>query len=149
MRIGQVCSRDLVTCDRRTTVPEAARLMRTAHVGALVIAAEVAGARAPVGIVTDRDLVVEVLAAGLDPATLQVGDLIGPELVTAGMAEGVFEVLQRMHAAGVRRIPVVDDDGALVGIATADDILQYLAAELQQLSRLVSTEQAREQQARR
>lgn len=149
MHIGQVCSRDLVTCDRRTTVTEAARLMRSAHVGALVVAAEVQGSKAPVGIVTDRDLVVEVLAAGLDPATLLVGDLVGPELVTAGVAEGVFEVLQRMHASGVRRIPVVDEDGALVGIATADDVLQYLAAELQHLSRLVGTEQAREQQTRR
>ena len=89
------------------------------------------------------------MGSGLDPATLLVGDLVGPELVTAGVAEGVFEVLQRMHASGVRRIPVVDEDGALVGIATADDVLQYLAAELQHLSRLVGTEQAREQQTRR
>jgi CBS domain-containing protein len=97
------------------------------HVGDLVVVEEAAGARRPVGIVTDRDLVMEVLAPGLDPETVTVGDLPTRDLAVAGVGDDLMETLARMGALGVRRMPVVDADGALAGILAADDVLEVVA----------------------
>lgn len=149
MPIGEICNREVIIVQRDTTVQEAARLMRQHHVGALVVVEEVSGKRKPVGVVTDRDLVVEVLATQLDAGAITAGDIMLQELVTVPESSGVFEVIQFMRAKGVRRLPVVDGQGALVGIVALDDLLSLLAEELSELSALVSREQEKESRARR
>ncbi len=149
MAIGEVCNREVVCASRDTTVQAAAKLMRHYHVGSLVVVDEVSGKRIPVGIITDRDIVIEVDATELDPKVITVGDIMVPELATVPESEGVLETMEVMRFKGVRRLPVVGSDGQLAGIVTIDDLLEILAAELTDLSRIVSKEQAREVHGRK
>jgi len=147
--IGEICNREVVFARRDETVRAAAQLMREHHVGDLVVVDERDGRRVPAGILTDRDIVVGIVAKHLYPDVLAVGDVIGPELVIAKESDGVSETIELMRAKGVRRIPVIDAAGALVGIVTADDMLDLLAEELSGLSRIVSREQRREAEYRK
>lgn len=149
MAIGEICNREVVFARRDSTVREAAQLMRDSHVGDLIIVDERNGRRVPAGILTDRDIAVGIVAKGLDPDTLAVGDVVGPELVLVKESAGVSETIELMRAKGVRRIPVVDASGALVGIVTADDMLDLLAEELSGLARMVAREQRREAEYRK
>lgn len=149
MAIGEFCNREVVFAQRETTVLEAARLMRQFHVGDLVVVDESGGKRVPVGIVTDRDIVLEIVCMELDASVLTAGDIMGLDLVTVRESEGVFETMRYMRAKGVRRIPVVDAEGGLVGILTLDDLLEILAEEMNELARLIATERKRESQTRR
>lgn len=148
MAIGEICNREVVIVQRDTTIQEAAKLMRSHHVGALVVVKEVAGKRQPVGLVTDRDLVIEVLAPELDASVITVGDIMLPKPVTVPETTGVFEAIQFMRDKAVRRLPVVDGLGALIGIVALDDLLSLLADELSELSTLVTREQKREMDSR-
>ncbi|BCB26136.1 CBS domain-containing protein [Sulfurimicrobium lacus] len=148
MAIGEICNREVVFAQRETTVLEAARLMRQHHVGDLVVVDEDGGKRVPVGIVTDRDVVLEIVCMELDASVLTAGDIMGLELATVRENEGVFETIRYMRAKGVRRIPVVDARGGLVGIVTLDDLVQILAEEMNELAKLIATEGRRERQTR-
>jgi CBS domain-containing protein len=148
MAIGEICSREVVFTRPSETVRAAAQLMRDYHVGALVVVDERNGQRIPVGILTDRDIVVGIVAKGLDAELLTVGEVMGTELVTARETDGVSETMDRMRGHGIRRIPVVNAAGGLVGIITADDLIDLLAEELTALARMVSREQRHEAQTR-
>ena len=119
MPVGEICNREVVIAEKSLSVVEAARLMRTHHVGDLVVFEAREGRKHPVGIVTDRDIVVEVVAAAVNPEGLRVGDIMGPEVATVRESEGLFEALRYMRGKGVRRMPVVDAAGGLVGIPHA------------------------------
>ena len=144
MAVGEICNREVVIAEKSLSVAAAAQLMRTHHVGDLVVVEKKAGRTLPAGIVTDRDIVVEVVAAGVNPDALKVGDIMGPEVATVRECEGVFEALRYMRDKGVRRMPVVDGEGGLVGILTLDDLLSLLAEEMTELAKLVSHERRRE-----
>jgi len=148
MSIGEVCNREVVFARRSDTVLRAAELMRTYHVGSLVVVEAGSDPAKPLGIVTDRDLVVEVMAERVAPEDVAVGDVMSYGLVTAREDEGVWDVILRMRARGVRRLPIVDGDGALVGIVTMDDMLELLSGELSALVTLTRREQAREEAVR-
>ena len=141
MRIGEICSRDVVFARQDETALEAARLMGRFHVGDVVLVADEDGRRIPVAIVTDRDLTIKVMARGLAPERTNVQDIASGDLLTLGEDEGVYEAIERMRQRGVRRAPVVDLEGELVGIISVDDVLGVLAEELTALVRLVSKEQ--------
>lgn len=148
--IGGICSRDVVFTTGDTTVSAAAKLMREHHVGSIVVVEEMnGGKRRPLGIVTDRDIVVEVVAPGLDAETITVGDIMTTELVTASESEGLLETMEIMRYKGVRRIPVVDSAGQLIGIASIDDLLEVLAEEMNELAKIVTRERVHEMQARK
>ncbi|MEN6585985.1 MAG: CBS domain-containing protein [Sulfuricella sp.] len=148
MAIGEICNREVVFAQRETTVLEAARLMRQHHVGDLVVVDEDGGKRVPVGIVTDRDVVLEIVCMELDASVLTAGDIMGLELATVRENEGVFETIRYMRTKGVRRVPVVDARGGLVGIVTLDDLVAILAEEMNELAKLIATEGRRERQTR-
>jgi predicted transcriptional regulator len=148
MAVGEICNREIVITEKSVSVVDAAKLMRSHHVGDLVVVEEKGGRKHPVGIVTDRDIVVEVVAAGVDPESLKVGDIMGPEVATVRESEGLFEALRYMRDKGVRRMPVVDREGGLIGILTLDDVLSLLAEEMTELAKLVSHERQREATAR-
>lgn len=148
MAIGEICNREVVIAEKALSVREAAHLMRNHHVGDLVVVEERGGRKHPVGIITDRDIVVEVVAPGVNPEALTVVDIMGAELATVRENEGVFEALRYMRSKGVRRMPVVDGDGGLMGIVTLDDLLSLLAEEMTELAKLVSHERQREATAR-
>lgn len=148
MAIGEFCNREVVFATREMSLPEAAQLMRENHVGDLVVVDEVGGKRVPVGIVTDRDMVIEVIAKSLDFNEFSVGDIMGPQLVSVQDKEGVFETIRLMRAKGVRRIPVVNQDGGLAGIVSAEDILDLLAEEMADLAKVALREQEHEAKTR-
>jgi len=123
MKTGDVCKRDVIAIRASGTLAEASKLMREGHVGSIVVVDDADPSR-PVGIVTDRDIVVEVVAAGLDPATLTVGEIMGRTLVVAREDDDALASLKTLRRRAVRRLPVVDAAGALVGIVTLDDLLE-------------------------
>lgn len=140
MPVSEICNREVVTAERRNSALEAAKLMREHHVGDVLVV-ERNGTNVPVGIVTDRDLVVEIMAAGLNPETIYVEDIMVPELATVKESAGILEALQFMREKGVRRLPVVNNSGNLIGIVTLDDLLELLSEELLELAKLVKHEQ--------
>jgi CBS domain-containing protein len=123
--------------------------MRQHHVGDIVVVDTLSGRRVPTGIITDRDIAISVVATKLDPAVFTLGDLVTRELVTARSDQGVFESIQQMRTAGIRRMPVVDNDGNLVGIVAVDDLIQLLGEELGELAKLISREQVQEAATKR
>jgi len=149
MLLNTFCILDVACCTPRATVLEAAHLMRRRHTGDLVVVEDDELRQAPLGIITDRDIVIEVLAKGLDPATTLVGSVIRTPVVIAREDEDSALALERMRTHGVRRIPVVGHGGKLVGIVTADDLIRRLALDMNVLTEIVSKEQGYEQRYRR
>lgn len=144
MTIGEICNREVIVIQRDETILEAAKLMRQYHVGALIVIDKPNGRRVPVGIVTDRDLVVEILATELDEAVITVGDIMMPDIFAVIESTPTYEAIEFMRRKTVRRLPVVDEAGELVGIFTLDDALQLLSEELLDLAKLVRYEHKKE-----
>jgi CBS domain-containing protein len=149
MTIGVSCNRDVITLQRENTIRQAAKLMRQHHVGDVVVVEIEQHKARPIGIVTDRDLVVEVVATGLDADVITVGDIMLNNLTTVEAHMGIFEAIEKMASKGVRRLPVVDEAGYLLGIVTYDDLLHLLAKELGALDKLVTKAQKNEVMKRR
>ncbi len=149
MPIGSLCNRNVVFAKRDTTITEASNLMRRQHVGDVIVVDETDGQHIPVGIVTDRDIVVEVVAMGLDAKVMTLGDILIGNLVTAEELDERDDTLKLMCLKGIRRMPVVDAAGTLVGIVTVDDLIGEVSNELLEIHKLMSREQRREMQFRK
>jgi len=145
MRVGEACNREVVVVERNATLLEAAKLMRNQHVGDVVVVEDRDGHRIPVGILTDRDMVVALVAEEVPLKAVSVGDVMSFELVIARESDSLYETTEHMREKGVRRLPVVAENGALVGILTVDDILDLLAEQLSALVRLVACEHRHEE----
>jgi CBS domain-containing protein len=149
MSIREICNRSVVCATADTSAVDAARLMRQHHIGNVVVVDRQDGDRKPLGVVTDRDLVVEVMAAGLDPAGLRLGDMLVGRLVTAEESTSYAETIRLMALHGVRRLPVVNATGVLVGIVSVDDLLPQLASPLAALADLAGRSRRYEMQTRK
>lgn len=148
MSVGDLCNREVVIVERHESVREAARLMRTHHVGDVVVVEERQGRRFPVGILSDRDLVLEVLAEDLAPEAVDIGDLMSADLLTAQEGDELLDTIKRMKERGVRRLPVVDEAGALVGILALEDLIDLIGEQLRDLVGLLNAELRHERQRR-
>jgi CBS domain-containing protein len=148
MNAGEICNREVVIANREQTVQEAAKLMRKYHVGDVVVVEERGGERVPVGILTDRDIVIEIVAQDLNAGDVQIGDAMSFDLLTALEEDEVLETLKRLRGRGIRRIPVVNKQGGLEGIIAVDDLLDLLAEQVGDLVGLIATEQRQEQKNR-
>jgi predicted transcriptional regulator len=148
MQAAELCNRQVVTASRDMSIPEAARLMRDRHVGSLVVTETKEGRVTPVGILTDRDIVVEIVSRDISLNEVTVGDIMTYALLKVAEDENIFDVAQRMRARGVRRVPVVSRLGDLIGIIAADDILELLSEELSLLSRITTREAEQEKTKR-
>lgn len=149
MTVGQICNRVVVFAFRNTPLPDAAKLMRENHIGSLVIVDESDRGRIPVGMLTDRDIAIAVVAQALDPRTLTAGEVMSGELVTANEQDDMLDTLQRMRRRGIRRVPVLTAAGALAGIVTLDDLLELVAEQLGDVVKAIATEQSREARTRK
>lgn len=141
MTVGEYCNRNVITIDADESVRAAAELMRRHHVGDLVV---LEPGRPPAAIVTDRDLVVEVLAPGLDPQTLAVRDIVTHSAFFVHEGDSLFDALEVMRGRGVRRVPVVDEAGDLAGIIAVDDVVGLLGEVLEDLAAVVERQRDRE-----
>lgn len=130
MYTGTVGTQQVETCGANATILQVAELMRSEHVGDLVVVEYRGGKPVPIGIITDRDLVIEVMAMKVDPVSVTAGDVMSRKLVIAYEGEQLEIAMERMRGSGVRRIPLVDSAGVLVGIVTLDDIVEKLASTL-------------------
>lgn len=143
MSISSLCKRVVVTIHRDATVEDAALFMRSSHIGDVVVV-DAADTRRPVGIITDRDIAVEVVAQGLAPAKTLVGSVMSTPVLSLREEDSLLEALDKMSAGGVRRAPVLDRDGHLKGLVSVDDLVPLLARELAKIGALIRHEQAAE-----
>ena len=148
MTAGEYCNREIIVTQQDTSVTEAALLMRQHHVGDLVVVEKREGKTLPIGIITDRDLVIEVIAQKIDPDSLSVKDIMSSGLITVDEKETLLNVLEVMHKKSVRRIVIVDDEGVLQGLLSADDAIELIAEAMNHLTKLVKREISREQKQR-
>jgi CBS domain-containing protein len=149
MLLKDVCTANVVCCGRQTTALQAASLMRHKHVGDVVVVDDPEDDGVPLGIITDRDLVIEVLGNGLDPAKTTVGSLMRTPVVIAHESEDTAQVIERMRTHGVRRLPVVAHEGEVVGIITLNDLLRVFVTDAGALLDVMTKGQKNEQHLRR
>lgn len=143
MNIGELCRREVVTAVASDELLAAVKLMRAKHVGYLVVVEmDLRDQLArPVGVLSDRDIVVGVVASDADVRSLRVGDVMTQRPVTALESDPLTTALNRMRGAGVRRLPVVGSLGQLVGVVSLDDVLAHLAGELETVAGAIGREQ--------
>jgi CBS domain-containing protein len=146
---GEFCNRQVEIGYANEPVHELARRMRDGHVGTIIIVEERSEGRVPMGIVTDRDIVVGVVAVVPERVqTVLVQDLQTGPLVVAREDESLYEVVSRMRAQGVRRLPIVDASGVLQGIIAFDDLIEHVADEMGKLASLIERGQTQEREQR-
>ena len=152
MNAGSVCKRGVVIAAPTDDLIAAAHVMREKHVGYLIVSEksdpmERGGGRV-VGVLTDRDIVVAVLAQEVDAHALKVGDVMTRNPLLIEEAQSIEAVLCHMREAGVRRVPVVDRSGALTGVLSIDDVLERIADQLINIAGSIRNEQRMERAVR-
>ena len=148
MKAGDICNHHVVTVSPDDSIKRAAELMREHHVGDVVVAHRSGGFLTPLGILTDRDIVVEIIAKDSQPEGVSVGDVMSFDLLTVPEDLTVSETIELMRAKSVRRAPVVDAENGLVGIVTVDDLIGLVAKQLAEIFALIVREQRREAELR-
>jgi CBS domain-containing protein len=132
--LREICTKPVVTISKTATVEDAARIMRARQVGALVVT----DGSKPVGILTDRDITVDVVAAGKKAAELAVGEVMRRNPASLREDQGLFEAAKMFSAKGVRRLPVMSKTGKLIGIVTLDDLMMLLGREMELVSAVLA-----------
>lgn len=136
MPVEHLARGEVVTASPDDSVQDLANRMEEDNVGSIVIT----DGNEPVGIVTDRDLTLQIVGEGRDPGGVSAEDVMTTNLATVQTDEGFYEATQRMSEHAVRRLPVVNDSGELSGIITADDLNELLADEHQQLADVIQAQ---------
>lgn len=147
MNAGSVCKRGVVTVTPTDDLIAAAHVMREKHVGYLIVS-DTSPSRRVIGVLTDRDIVVAVLAQEVDARALKVGDVMTRNPLVIDEAQSIEAVLRHMREAGVRRVPVVDRSGALTGVLSIDDVLEQIAEQLINIAGSIRNEQRMERAVR-
>ena len=149
MTAGEYCNREVIVTEKNISVTDAAMLMKQHHVGDLVVIEKQGDKTLPIGLITDRDIVIEVVAQQVDSDSLIIKDVMSTALVNAYENDTLLDVLSLMQNKGVRRVIVVDGQGRLQGLLTADDAIELIAEEMGNLSKLVKRELIREENEHR
>ncbi len=133
MSLERFCRKPIVSVLPDATVSEISERMLQHHVGAVVV---VSPSRAPLGIVTDRDIVCRVIAKDIDPHFVSASSVMTSPLLIARVSDAIDGAVVQMRKRGVRRLPIVTDDGVLTGLVSLDDLLVLFAGELGQASQV-------------
>jgi CBS domain-containing protein len=149
MPIVECSNTGVVSCTADASVFDVAELMRRHHVGTVVVTAGQGAERVPVGIITDRDIVIEMIALKLDVAAFTAGDVMSSPVVTVRESDGIIEALRVMRQRNIRRLPVVTEAGTLYGIVTADDLLSLLTMELSMMTGAIVQQRETESRLRK
>ncbi len=144
MLVGEYCNREVVVVDKQDSISDAAKVMREHHVGDVVVVRTEGGKQYPVGMLTDRDITLEIVATGTDPDSVSVADAMSFDLVSVFDDDDLMHVIELMRDKGIRRVPVIDRDEALVGILTVDDLLDLLSEIFVDIVHLVDSQRRRE-----
>ncbi len=144
MTIATICRREVITIDSGASLRDAAVQMREHHVGALAVTVASAGYEQVIGLITDRDIAIEILARDLDPTDVKVGQLASRNLASVPDTAGIATAVSMMQAAGVRRLLVTGQEGQVTGFVSADDVPEALAAQLSVLAGALRSGIARE-----
>jgi CBS domain-containing protein len=148
MRVGDYCKHGVVTVSGTANVAEAARTMRDEHVGFLIVVDEGDPTRRPLGVITDRDIVLQICARDVDPKSVTAADIMSRQPLVATEADDLNEVLQAMRMAGFRRIPVLSASGTLTGVMAIDDAIDIVAGLLVDICGSIRNEQRQERRVR-
>ncbi len=142
MNTGQLCNRKPITVRKSDELVKAAQLMREKHIGYLVVVEPDIATQSMrvVGVLTDRDIVISVVARETDPRALQVGDVMTQQPVTIDATQPLEKAVREMRRIGVRRLPVIGQLGELCGVLSIDDVLEVLAGELQNVAGSIRNE---------
>ncbi|MBY0471777.1 CBS domain-containing protein [bacterium] len=149
MDLRKLGTRNAATVSPRSTILDAAKIMREQHVGDVVVVGERNGKNAPIGILTDRDIVVSTVAFNLQPDGICVEDVMGPALAKAQTSDSLLHVLNLMKEHGVRRVPLVNSNDELTGIISMDDIVNFLGMELSDIAKISEVQRNIETQRRK
>ena len=149
MNIGSICRRRIVTIDSKATLAQAAAQMRDRHVGALVVTAASPEGLRVTGVVTDRDLVIHVLAQSVDGSEFAIADLANRRIASVSEKDDTSLALDVMREFGVRRLLVTDAEGRLTGIVSLDDMLDACAEMFSGLAAVMHSGISRETAAAR
>lgn len=144
MRVSEICSPDVACVAPGCTVRDAAETMRARHVGCVVVVDGSDGEARPVGLLTDRDIVVSVVAPGVRPDVLTVADVMTQPARTFDAQGDLLDAIRCMSEHGIRRLVLTHRSGAIRGILAADDAYAALTSQLDELARAVAVEQVRE-----
>ncbi len=148
MTVGTICNHNVATISPDADITEVAERMRKEHVGDLIVAEFKDARLVPVGIITDRDIVVSVVAKKVDPSTLTARDVMSADLLTVREDNGVDFALREMRRAGVRRVPVVGSLGELVGVLSINDVIDHLGTQLGHIADIIRFGQKAEAERR-
>ena len=140
MKTYDLCRKTVVTAMAATPLAEVSLLMRENHVGSVVVTDP--ERRKALGIVTDRDIVVEVVAMGLDATTMTAGEIMTPAPAVSEADDDALWALKIMRDRGVRRLPVVDGKGELAGVIAFDDLMQHFGAVMGDIAQVIGTERS-------
>lgn len=141
---GTLCERGVVTINTDVPVAQAARLMRDKHIGDVIVTEKKNGKTTPIGIVTDRDLTLAAVTRTIDPEKLKIADVVPRSIAIAHEDDDLGQLIQVMKDQGVSRLPIIDDDGALVGVVTSRRIAQWLTQGLADILSIAEKQQEKE-----
>lgn len=148
MSLISICKTEVVTIDRKSTLKSVSELMQKKHVGSVIVTEGYNGQRIPVGIITDRDIALS-LGSAAKPQDIVVEVIMQTHPITAKSSDGIYETIVKMRENGIKRLPVVMDDGSLFGVITADDLLVLMGEEINNLARIPETQITHEQGLRK
>ena len=148
MSAGEYCNREIVVVEKSDSVREAAKLMRERHVGDVVVVEQTAKGAKPQGILTDRDIVIELLAKDVDVDSVSVGDIMSTHLVSVKEDTKLLDAINLMRDKAIRRLIVLTETETLAGLLSVDDILEIVTEQLTSLTKLIANEIENEQQHR-
>lgn len=145
MPISDICSPGLVTVQKGASIQFVAALMKRLHVGTVIVVESETHPNKPIGIITDRDIVLKAVAENLNLSQLHVGDIMSQNLAMIEKEKGVYDAIKIMRKRGVRRLLVVDGDQRLCGILSSDDLLQMLGDEMSEIGSLFQSQSRNEE----
>ena len=146
MNVADVMIRNVTYVAEDASLVDVAQLMRKDHVGDVVVTRQGEPGNRPIGILTDRDIVIQVVAEEASLSALSAGDAMSRELVTVSEDASLIEAVSQMGQHGIRRLPVTDGDGLLIGVLSLDDVLAQLGVLLDNLADVVRFQQQIEEE---
>jgi len=136
MTIESIATREVVMISESVALNKAAELMKDHNIGAIIVIKDKNTSKTPCGIITDRDIMIKWLEKGIDNQALTVGQVMSQDLLTIKQNQSILDAISALSEKGVRRAPVINQAGEVIGIISIDDIFVLLAKEMDAISKI-------------